>query len=46
MRDSSIVNEAIKTDSRQFQYFLREIFATQKMQNKEKLTNKLKLSEY
>ena len=43
---SSIVNEAIRTDSRQFQIFLREIFATQKTQNKQKPTKKLKLSEY
>ena len=29
-----------------FKFFLREIFATQKTQNKQKSTNKLKLSEY
>ena len=43
---SSIVNEAIRTNLEQFQTFLREIFATQKTQNKQKPTNKLKLSKY
>ena len=43
---SSIVNEAIRTNSGQFKIFLRAIFATQKTQNKQKPTNKLKLSEY
>ena len=43
---SSIVNEAIRTDSRQFQILLREVFSTQKTQNYPKPTNKLKLNEY
>ena len=43
---STIVNETIRTKLGQFQIFLREIFATQKTQNKQKPTNKLKLSEY
>ena len=43
---SGLVNKAIGTNSEQFQTFLRGIFATQKTQNQQKPTNKLKLSEY